>query len=232
MSFKSEDYLPTRFKSIKEFYDFCIANDPEFENAQEIKDKALNNRFQDTADIDGVKIWERILNITPNTSDTLEDRRFRIISILQKRTPYTWAQLHKMMEALCGKDGYKLQKGYFVLMVYLAMDSQSKLKSVLQMLRDVVPMHILLEITQLLEYNFNVDIFSWTVNNPSLKILPYQQRSYTQSVDAEIASISTQEKKIQILPFQPRFFENETAYESASAVVIKGSLKIQCHKNS
>ena len=232
MSFKTEDYLPARFRTIKEFYDFCLANDPEFDNTEELTNKGVNNRFPDSADIDGVQIWEKILNITPNTSDTLEDRRFRIIANLQKRTPYTWSQLHKMMSALCGEDGYELKKGYFVLMVYLAMDSQSKLKSVIQMLREVVPMHILLEISQLLYYNFNVDIFSWRKNNSSIQILPYQQREYEDEVNAVIASFSTNEKKIQILPFQPRYFNTGAILELASGVIIKGSIKIQCQKKN
>ena len=170
------------------------------EEQQEIKDKEINNRFQDTADIDGVRIWERILNITPNTSDTLEDRRFRIISVLQKRTPYTWAQLHKMMEALCGKDGYELKKGYFVLMVHLAMESQSQLKSVIQMLRDVIPMHILLDITQMLYYNFGETIYSWNKNKIQIEILPFQVRSYENTQIMPIGCFSTQYKHIKILP--------------------------------
>lgn len=202
MSFKTEDYLPTRFHSIKEFYDFCIASDPEFENAQEIKDKGINNRFQDTADINGIRIWEKILNITPNTSDTSEDRRFRIISVLQKRTPYTWSQLHKMMEALCGKDGYELKKGYFTLMVYLAMDSQSQLKSVMQLLREVVPMHILLDITQLLYYNLDIVLLSWRRNDLNITILPYQIREYAQGLKPRIGSTCIQWKYITILPLQ------------------------------
>lgn len=157
--FKSEDYLPSRFHSIKEFYDFCVANDPEFDNALEIKDKGLNNRFPNTADIDGVRIWERILSLTPNASDTLEDRRFRIISNFQKRAPFTWAELNRMLAFLCGADDYTLEReAEFILKVSLTLDSESMLQSVIQMLEEIVPMHILLHIVVTHKGHFKIRV--------------------------------------------------------------------------
>lgn len=226
MKFKSEDYLPSRFHSIDEFYDFCMANDPEFDNASEIKEKWLNNRYQDTADEDGIKIWEKILKITPNKSDTLADRRFRVISCLQKRTPYTWSQLHKMMAALCGEDGYELKKGFFVLMVHIAMESQSQLRSVIQMLRDVVPMHILLEIIQQLYYNFNETIYSWKKNETDLTILPYQDRKFNNTVEANIYSYPRENAKVEILPYQKRRFNGELEEVISSASTQKKNIEI------
>lgn len=202
MSYKSEDKLPARFQSINEFYDFCIAQNPEFENAEAIRDKGLNNVFPQDIDIDGAKLWETALGITPNASDTLEDRKFRILTVLQQRTPYTWAQLHKMMEALCGKDGYELKKGYFTLMVYLAMESVSQLKSVLRMLEEVVPMHIVLDITQLLNYQFNIDIFSYLRNNGEITILPYQQREGAFSIRPKTVALPVMLGRLIIKPLR------------------------------
>lgn len=148
MAYKAEEYLPNRFHAIKEFYDFNVANDPEFENAEEIITKNLNNRFPDTADLDGIKIWEKILNIIPEPEDSIEDRRFRITTVFQKRIPYTWSQLHKMMRSICGDEAFELKRTKpFVLEVNLTMDSASKLKSVIQMLEEVVPMHIQINVS-------------------------------------------------------------------------------------
>lgn len=226
LSFKTEDYLPARFKNIKEFYDFCIAQDPEFDNAQAIREKGINNTFPQDVDIDGAKMWETALGIKPNASDTLEDRRFRILTKLQQRTPYTWAQLHKMMKALCGEDGYELKKGYFTLMVYLAMDSQSKLKSVLRMLEDVVPMHILLEITQLLEYHFEIGILSYTRKNPNIVILPYQQRKFEDVSELQVLSGNRRTIKLKILPYQQRKLENVLELQALSGNSKNLELKI------
>lgn len=226
MSFKTEDYLPSRFRTIQEFYDFCMANDPEFDNAQEIREKWLNNRFPDSADVDGIKVWEKILQITPNASDTLADRRFRVISCLQKRTPYTWSQLHRMMAALCGEEGYELKKGFFVLMVHVAMESQSQLQSVVQMLRDVIPMHILLEIVQELYYNFNETIYSWSKNESDLTILPFQDRKFEKTVESKIYGYQRKNADLDILPYQPRKFEETENELICSASTQKKDIEI------
>lgn len=145
--FKAEELLPSRFQSIQEFWDFCVANDPEFDSAEEQITSGINNKFPQSADINGVRAWEEILNIIPNTSDTLEDRRFRIITKLQSRTPYNWSTLHQMLETICGKDGYEcVRKAPFVLGVALPIDSASKLNSVMTLLEEVVPMHIFLDV--------------------------------------------------------------------------------------
>lgn len=161
MGFKTENYLPSRLSVINEFHDFCVANDPEFDNAGERLAKGLNNRFPDTADIDGVKRWEGILGITPNASDTLEDRRFRILTYFQKRTPYTWPVLHRMMAFLCGEDNYSLEKEEdFILKASISLNSESKLKSVIRMLEEVVPMHILIDLIVRYQGTALVRVFS------------------------------------------------------------------------
>ena len=191
MSTHLEEKLPSRFKEIKEFWDFCIGENPEFDRAKSGKDKWLNNRFPQDADIDGIRLWETVLDIKPNPTETLEDRRFKVITELQKRTPYTWSQLHKMLDALLGKDGYTLKKGYFVLMVYLAMKSTSQLKHVMDLLQEVVPAHILLDIEQILEYYLGIDVYTYSTSIMNLTIVPYQLREYTTSCQASLGSAMT-----------------------------------------
>lgn len=191
MSTHLEEKLPSRFKEIKEFWDFCIGENPEFDRAKSGKDKWLNNRFPQDADIDGIRLWETVLDIKPNPTETLEDRRFKVITELQKRTPYTWSQLHKMLDALLGKDGYTLKKGYFVLMVYLAMKSTSQLKHVMDLLQEVVPAHILLDIEQILEYYLGIDVYTYSTSIMNLTIVPYQLREYKTSCQASLGSAMT-----------------------------------------
>lgn len=225
---KLEDRLPIRFYSIQEFYDFCIAWNPEFDKLYQDQEKWRKNVFQDQADIDGIRMWEKVLSITPEATDTLEDRRFRIISDLQKRTPYTWNQLHKMLNALCGEGNYELKKGYFTLMLYLSMNSQSKLNSVIRMLQDVVPMHILLEITQLLEYNFKADILAFNKEYADLEIVPYQERETAERADIELFSYNSNKLKLEILPYQER--ESKTAIGAFEAFGVIYSLNLVINK--
>lgn len=221
-----EKYLPTRFYSIKEFYDYCIAWNPEFDKIYQDQAKWRKNVFPDQADIDGIRLWEKVFGITPESSATLEDRRFKILTELQKRTPYTWNQLHKMLDALCGEGHYELKKGYFTLMLYLSMDTQSKLKSVMNMLQDIVPMHILIDVTQLLYYNFNIDVLSYTNNTASLTILPYQARNTTAEVKGITAAAQTQNGHLTILPYQERATTTAACYQSCSGAYINANLVI------
>lgn len=143
-----EKYLPIKFEEIEEFKNLCLAENPEFEKMEIDRNKWLNNKFPTKADLDGIKIFEKILDITPKSFDSLEDRRFRVLSKLNERLPYTWIQLHRMVAAICGWNGYVMTLEDFILMVYLSLDNMNKTQAVLNMLRDVLPMNICIDIEE------------------------------------------------------------------------------------
>ncbi|MFQ7027103.1 MAG: putative phage tail protein [Acutalibacteraceae bacterium] len=47
----------------------------------------LNNTFVDSADEYGIGRWESILHILPKLTDTLDERRFRVLSRINEQLP-------------------------------------------------------------------------------------------------------------------------------------------------
>lgn len=73
------DYLPQVVAQIRELQEICAAEQPEFDKAREMADRALLNIFAITADITGIERIENELGITPKPGATLEERRNAIV---------------------------------------------------------------------------------------------------------------------------------------------------------
>ena len=73
------DYLPGVVSQIKEIQEICKAEQPEFDKAREMADRALLNIFAISADETGIERIEKELGIVPGPDATLEDRRTAII---------------------------------------------------------------------------------------------------------------------------------------------------------
>ena len=109
MDRKLINYLPYVVRDYAEFKGISEAEQPEFESAWGSSDDLLNNQFISTAGNLGLSRWEKILGITPKGTDTLEDRRFRILTRLNEELPYTLPQLRNILETLCGSGNYSAE---------------------------------------------------------------------------------------------------------------------------
>ena len=89
MDRKLINYLPYVVRDYAEFQGITGAEQPEFENAWAAVDDLLNNQFIKTAGNLGLSRWEKILGISPKGTDTLDDRRFRVLTRLNEELPYT-----------------------------------------------------------------------------------------------------------------------------------------------
>ena len=85
MERKLIDYLPYVIRDYAEFQGIMGSEQPEIEKAWNTTDDLLDNQFIPTAGNMGLSRWEKILGITPKGTDSLEDRRFRILKNF--RTP-------------------------------------------------------------------------------------------------------------------------------------------------
>ncbi len=69
---------------------------------------AWNNAFILDADEIGISKYEAFLSIIPSSSDTLEDRRQRVLTAWNNDSRFTLKTLKKRLEQRCGKDNYKI----------------------------------------------------------------------------------------------------------------------------
>lgn len=102
MDRKLIDYLPPVLREVMEFMAITGAQQPEIEDAWDALNLVMDNQFIDTATEDGVAVWESELNITPLTTDTLEERKDRIKTFWIYGVVYTYNWLVGWLKSSCG----------------------------------------------------------------------------------------------------------------------------------
>lgn len=122
------EYIPDIYKRVDEFNEIL--------NAQEILkllflqncNDVENNQFLSTLTIEGVKSYEKLLNIIPNTSiESLEFRRSRIKNRLTTMPPFTKNFLYDKLNDIIGKDKFNMYVDYenYTLYIESSADNQN-----------------------------------------------------------------------------------------------------------
>ena len=89
MERKIIDYLPPYLTVYKEIKAIMEAEQPEFEIVWPQAENVLNDQFVSDSSTIGIERMEKILGIIPKKTDTLDERKFRILVKLNEQLPYT-----------------------------------------------------------------------------------------------------------------------------------------------
>ena len=162
-------YLPDFLKEYKEITTTLKTEDGELKMIWEFADKMIRNRFISTMDESGIKRLEKMFNIYPFASDTLEERRFRILSLWNANTPMTIRKLQHRLNILCGADGYTLVWDSTHIVVRISLKSKKMFNEVKRLLESFVPAAILIELDLLYNQYFTLG-----------KLRHYDLKQYTQ----------------------------------------------------
>lgn len=136
------------------------AENPEFGLVWEVLEQVLNNEFIETADDLGLSRWEKILGIFPDTTDTIENRRFRIMARMIETRPYTVPQLKNILRNLCGEDNYSVQVSDYVLIVRIGLTSRSNYSDIEALLQKISPANMVIDLS--LAYNQHQSLLPMT----------------------------------------------------------------------
>lgn len=150
------DYLPEFLKDVKEHKAILtLAEQPEMVDLFDAVDNALNDQFIVDATENGVLRWEKILNIVPKATATLDERKFTILTKMNEQSPYTMTTLKQKLSSLCGEDGYdvELDANNYILKVKIALEQSSNFMAVGELLKRIVPANMVIDLT--LKYNKN-----------------------------------------------------------------------------
>lgn len=142
-------YLPDILQEIKEFGGIAAAENPELTALWSRLEDVSNDQFVQFATENGVKRWESILKIFPKGTDSLEDRRFRILTRLNEQLPYSYRMLEQQLATLCGEDGYRLQlnREAYELIIRVALSAKSNYADVESMLKRTVPANMVIDLS-------------------------------------------------------------------------------------
>ena len=111
------------------------------------------DQFIQDATINGVSRWESMLGISPKGTDTLDERKFRVLSKLNQELPYTLRKLEQVLTTLCGPDGYsiELNAAEYNIEVKLGIANHNNYGEVERILKAMIPANL----TQVIILLFN-----------------------------------------------------------------------------
>lgn len=101
-------YLPAFLQEYDEFKQLFSAENPEFCTLWNNADSTLKNMFIETADAAGIARLEKMLRLSCKATDTIEDRRSRIMSKWQDGLPYTMSVLENQLNIMCQGSDYTI----------------------------------------------------------------------------------------------------------------------------
>ena len=159
MERKLIEYLPYVVRDYSEFQGLTAGEQPEFEQAWNRADELLDNQFVLTAGNLGLSRWEEILGIVPKATDTLDDRRFRVLTRLNEELPYTLPQLRNILQTLCGEGNFsaEIESETYELIVKIGLAAKRNLEALLER---VSPENLIINLSQL--YNTHAELGRFT----------------------------------------------------------------------
>lgn len=159
---KLQDYLPPVLLKTYEFPLLCKTEQREFDRLNTAVDEVLDAQFVSTAGERGIERYEQIFSIVPQDTDTLDERRFRVLAKINAQLPFSIRRLRQQLATLCGEDGYKLEVsgGKYTLSVKVALTAKRNQQAVEELLADIVPANMVC--TTSLLYNQHADLTRFT----------------------------------------------------------------------
>lgn len=159
---KLQDYLPPILLKTYEFPLLCETEQPEIDRLHDAADAVLDAQFISTAGETAIARYEKIFGITPMDTDTLAERRFKVLAKINAQLPFSVRRLRQQLATLCGDDGYKLELdgGRYTLTVKVALTAKRNHQAAEELLANIVPANMVCTCSLL--YNQHADLTRFT----------------------------------------------------------------------
>lgn len=146
-------YLPPILHEIKEIVAIANVENPVLEGLWQQIEDTLHNQFVLTANENGAERYEKMLKLKVPGTDTLETRRFRILTRYQEQAPYTYRVLNQLLDSLLGEGQYELKRDVAAktLSVKIELTVKGMFDAVVVMLERITPQNMVLTVQ--LRYN-------------------------------------------------------------------------------
>lgn len=140
-------YWAVVFSSLREEQEIAKSVNPEFSLLWSRIRQFLNDCFVETAQLYVIERWEKIVGIVPKVTDTLDERRARILYMMQVTLPYSEGTLkHIYLAGIVGEGNYKVTVDPVncTIEVLLNPAKQTQWDDVAQMLDTILPANMVL----------------------------------------------------------------------------------------
>ena len=140
-------YLPDHLRDVRELRAIMDAETPEFSKLTAAQRQMLNDQFVSTASKSALRRNEQMLSTPRAVSDSLDDRRFKILSKLNNQLPYSMRWLRQKLDTLFGTGNYQIIRDLSTHKLTVEADVQfeSVIVALYDDLRQSIPANLVLE---------------------------------------------------------------------------------------
>ena len=155
-------YLPSFMQEHKEMQEIMKAEQPEIDLLWIAAEGVFADQFILDATTNGVSRWESMIGISPKGTDTLEERKFRILSELNQELPYTFRKLEQVLTTLCGPDGYlvRLFAAEYRVSVRVALNNSSNYSEVKNIVNKMIPANMMCNVELMYTTHDELKVFT------------------------------------------------------------------------
>lgn len=198
------NYLPPVLRDVLEFQVINAANEQEISLAWDAVTLLLANQFLQTADENGVSIWERELRIYPKDTDDLTTRKTRIKAMWNLALPYTVPWLKNWLTTICGPAGHRTTILGYTIDIELDYDvlpnANSFAAEILNMLLAVRPANMQILMRALLQSYGGITYGAASEMHGQVDIWPRAAREIASNNKTAVSSVLTYSAKLEIYP--------------------------------
>ena len=137
-----KELLPTWYTGLLEFETLMQIEQHLLEDLVASIERAQGNLYVSTADSETIAIYERMLRITRQADDTLDMRRFRVLTRLSSQKPYTLRYLSEMLGSIGDNISVNCVYDEYTLLVYSVLEKRGQMDDIDYILRTVVPANL------------------------------------------------------------------------------------------
>ena len=142
MDFNAPERI-TNIRDIREIYKLNEKQEDAFDKAIEAIENDMNIS---TMSKQMAQRYETYLDIAAQDNDTLEEKRFRVKSIINERAPYTLEVLISRLETVAGKENIRVSQSGNHVTVKLALEQRKMYDCIVELVEDIVPLDQLVTI--------------------------------------------------------------------------------------
>lgn len=156
-------YLPDPLTDVREMRAIMEAETPTVRAIWQACEDCMNDQFITEATENGIARREEMLHITPQATDTLEDRRLRVLSRYNENIPYTRRSLAGILESLCGPNGYELHitTATFTVVAKVALAAKKQETIIAETLERILPYNMVFSVELLYNTWAKVRGYTW-----------------------------------------------------------------------